>query len=302
METIDEEFLAAAHRLHRPARRRPNKPFFVWFNTTRMHNFTHVRAGPPEAGAGRVRRRHDRARRADRHALDYLDESGSPTTRSSSTRPTTARWSASGRMPARRRSAARRTPTGRAAGACPAMIRWPGDVKPGTVINDIVAGEDWLPTLLAAAGCPASRRSCWPATRPATRPTRSTSTATTRPRCFAGKGTGPAQGVLLLQRRRRSAGRALRPLEDPLHGAERHRHDVWRKPFETLRAPIFFDLRSDPTERGQERHGLQRLVVSPRLLRRSDAADRRRASSRASRRSRLASSPGASPSTRRSRR
>ena len=31
--------------------------------------------------------------------------------------------------------------------------------------------------------------------------------------------------------------------------------DVWRRPFETLRAPIFFDLRSDPVERGQEGMG-----------------------------------------------
>ena len=36
----------------------------------------------------------------------------------------------------------------------PALIRWPGMVKPGTIFTDIVAGEDWLPTLLAAAGDP----------------------------------------------------------------------------------------------------------------------------------------------------
>jgi len=36
----------------------------------------------------------------------------------------------------------------------PALLRWPGVVKPGTVINDIFSGEDWLPTFLAAAGVP----------------------------------------------------------------------------------------------------------------------------------------------------
>ncbi len=34
------------------------------------------------------------------------------------------------------------------------MIRWPGIIKPGTVINDIGAHEDMMPTLLAAAGDP----------------------------------------------------------------------------------------------------------------------------------------------------
>ncbi len=32
------------------------------------------------------------------------------------------------------------------------MIRWPGHIKPGTVFNDIFSAEDWLPTLVAAAG------------------------------------------------------------------------------------------------------------------------------------------------------
>lgn len=34
----------------------------------------------------------------------------------------------------------------------PAMIRWPGHIKPGSVCNEIVSGMDWLPTFLAAAG------------------------------------------------------------------------------------------------------------------------------------------------------
>ena len=36
----------------------------------------------------------------------------------------------------------------------PAVVRWPGTVKPGTVINDIFSMEDWVPTLMAAAGEP----------------------------------------------------------------------------------------------------------------------------------------------------
>ena len=36
----------------------------------------------------------------------------------------------------------------------PLVVRWPGVIKPGTEINEIVSHEDWLPTLLAAAGQP----------------------------------------------------------------------------------------------------------------------------------------------------
>jgi arylsulfatase len=36
----------------------------------------------------------------------------------------------------------------------PAIIRWPGKVKPGTVENGIFSALDWFPTLVAAAGNP----------------------------------------------------------------------------------------------------------------------------------------------------
>src|SRR5436190_981507 len=36
----------------------------------------------------------------------------------------------------------------------PMLVRWPGVIKPGTIINDIFSQEDWMPTLLAAAGEP----------------------------------------------------------------------------------------------------------------------------------------------------
>jgi arylsulfatase A-like enzyme len=36
----------------------------------------------------------------------------------------------------------------------PALVRWPGKIKPGSVLNGIVSHFDWVPTLLAAAGVP----------------------------------------------------------------------------------------------------------------------------------------------------
>jgi arylsulfatase A-like enzyme len=38
--------------------------------------------------------------------------------------------------------------------AHPAFLRWPGKIKPGSILNGIVAHEDWLPTFAAMAGAP----------------------------------------------------------------------------------------------------------------------------------------------------
>ena len=44
----------------------------------------------------------------------------------------------------------------------PAMVRWPGNIPAGTVLNGIVSHNDWFVTLLAAAGDPTSPRSSVP--------------------------------------------------------------------------------------------------------------------------------------------
>ena len=36
----------------------------------------------------------------------------------------------------------------------PLLVRWPGVIKPGTIVNDMISHQDWMPTLLAAAGEP----------------------------------------------------------------------------------------------------------------------------------------------------
>ena len=115
METIDEETLAAAldfiDRQHQAG-----KPWFVWWNATRMHFRTHVKpenrgiSGQDEYSDGMVE--HDRqvgeqrSRHRRQHDRVLLD-------------PTTARTTTPGPTPARPRSAARRIRTGKAPTACP---------------------------------------------------------------------------------------------------------------------------------------------------------------------------------------
>ena len=78
-----------------------------------------------------------------------------------------------------RRSAARRRPTGKAAFACRCVIRWPGTIKPGTVYNEMCSHYDLIPTFAAAAAIrTSSAKVLQGLRRSATRPSRSTSTAT----------------------------------------------------------------------------------------------------------------------------
>ena len=97
-----------------------NKPFFAWFNSTRMHIWTHLK--PRVAGqdrAGRLSRRHGRARRSGRAAAEEARRTRHRRQHHRDLlRPTTVPRHSPGPTAARRRSAARRTPTGKAATAC----------------------------------------------------------------------------------------------------------------------------------------------------------------------------------------
>ena len=105
----------------------------------------------------------------------------------------------------------------------PTLIRWPGVIKPGTVINEIGAHEDMLTTLLAAAGEPNVKEDLLKGKTIGDRdlqgpPRRLRSRARAQ-----GRGGVAAQGVHLLDRRRQRCGAALRQLEDHLPAAERRR-------------------------------------------------------------------------------
>src|SRR5262245_59244705 len=120
METVDEEFLAAAidfiKRKHGDGR-----PWLGYFNTTRMHVFTHLKKeSQGKTGLGIYP---DGMVETDGHVgqfLTLLDDLKMRTTRSSSTPPTTAPSPSRGRTADPRPSGARKRPTGRAASACPA--------------------------------------------------------------------------------------------------------------------------------------------------------------------------------------
>ena len=156
METCDDEFVAAAKdfitRQHKAG-----KPFFVWFNTTHMHLFTHTKK-ESRGQAGRWQSAyHDTMIDHDKNVgqlLDLLDDLGIADNTfvmySTDNGPHMNTWPDGAMTPFR----SEKNTNWEGAFRVPMLVRWPGKIKPGTVSNEIVQHHDWLPTFLAMAGEP----------------------------------------------------------------------------------------------------------------------------------------------------
>ena len=152
METVDEEFTAASFKFMEKAVK-DDKPFFVWWNTTRMHVFTHLKKeseGKTGLGIyadgmvehdGQVGQMLDKLKELgidDNTIVMYSSDNGAES----------FTWPDGGTTMFR----GEKNTQWEGGYRVPCAIRWPGVIKPGTIINDIGAHEDMIPTLLAAAG------------------------------------------------------------------------------------------------------------------------------------------------------
>ncbi len=156
METIDDEILE--HGLDFIQRKHDEGgPWFMWFNTTHMHLYTHPK--PESLGqAGRWQSPyHDTMIDHDNvvgAVLDKLDELGIADNTiviySTDNGPHMNTWPDGGMTPFR----SEKNTNWEGAFRVPEMIRWPGHIEAGSVSNEIVQHHDWLPTFLAAAGEP----------------------------------------------------------------------------------------------------------------------------------------------------
>jgi len=152
METVDDETLAAAIDFIKRAHA-DGKPFYVWWNGTRMHFRTHVKdelrgiSGQDEYADGMVEH--------DMHVgqlLDLLDELGIADNTivhySTDNGPHMNTWPDAAMTPFR----GEKNTNWEGGWRVPSMVRWPGKIEAGSVSNEIMHHMDWLPTLLAAAG------------------------------------------------------------------------------------------------------------------------------------------------------
>jgi arylsulfatase len=156
METIDDETSSAAIDFIK-RQNAAGKPFFCWFNSTRMHLRTHVRQSHrgryPHGDSeyldgmmehddtiGTILKTLDDLGIADNTLVVYSTDNG----------PHMNTWP-DGAMTWFR---SEKNTNWEGAFRVPCLVRWPGKIKPGTVTNELMSHNDWIPTLCAIAGEP----------------------------------------------------------------------------------------------------------------------------------------------------
>jgi arylsulfatase len=250
METVDEEFLAAAKdfidRSHKA-----DKPFFCWYNSTRMHVFTHLKpasVGKTNCGiqgdgmvehdgmVGELLKQLDDLKIADNTIVVYTTDNGAMK----------SMWPDGGASPFR----SEKDTNWEGAFRVPALIRWPGKIKPGTNLTGLFSAEDWLPTLVAAAGGDANLRES------------ATKGVTAGNKTFKVHIDGYNQVDYLTGKTDKSARKEFAYFSDDgdlmAFRDERFKYIyqmqraigvlVWVDPLTVLRAPQIVDLNSDPYE------------------------------------------------------
>ncbi len=155
METIDDD-IAQRSVEYIGKQAKTGKPFFVWVNFTHMHLYTHPRpdvvgktgiseyadvmAFQHDVNVGQVLKAIDDAGITNDTIVVYSTDNG----------PHMNSWPDAAMTPFR----SEKNTNWEGAFRVPAMIRWPGHIKPGQISNEMASGLDWFPTLLAAAGDP----------------------------------------------------------------------------------------------------------------------------------------------------
>jgi arylsulfatase A-like enzyme len=249
MQTFDDETLA--HTLHFINRAHENdEPFFVWFNSTRMHIHTHLK--PASEGATGLGVEADGMVETDGHVgqlLQQLDDLGiADNTIVIYTTDNGAEvfsWPDGGTTPFR----GEKNSNWEGAYRIPMMVRWPGQIEAGSVSNDIFSLQDWLPTLLTAVGVPNIKDELLNGYQAGDQEFRAhidgynqldhlTNGAPSARTDFFYFSDG---GALVGLRMDRWKAVFMEQLSEGL--------DVWLEPFDQLRGPRLVDLRADPFER-----------------------------------------------------
>ena len=154
METIDDELVARSLDFIDHSHK-AGKPFFLWHNLTRMHVFTRLsEKWENQTGYGLYADGMAQFDWVVGELLNKLDALGIADNTivivSTDNGAEVMTWPDGGNTPFH----GEKGTTWEGGMRVPQVVRWPGVIKPGTVINDIMSHEDWLPTFLAAVGDP----------------------------------------------------------------------------------------------------------------------------------------------------
>jgi len=250
METVDGEFLEAALDFMDQSNEQ-DKPFFIWFNTTRMHIWTHLK--PESDGVTGEGIYADGMAEHDGHVgqlLDKLDELGITDNTivmySTDNGAELMTWPDGGMIPFR----GEKNTTWEGGFRIPMMVRWPGKIEPGQVSNEIISLEDWLPTLVAAAGDPDIKEKLLKGHRVGDMTYRVHLDGYNMLPYFTGQEQeSPRKEMFYFTDDGSLSALRYGPWKLMFTEQRAHGFDVWQEPLVTLRLPKLFNLRRDPFER-----------------------------------------------------
>jgi arylsulfatase len=249
METIDEEVTAKALDFMERAKK-ADKPFFLWWNSTRMHIWTHLK--PESKGKTGLGVYPDGMVEHDGHVgqvLAKLKELGLDENTiimySTDNGAETMSWPDGGTTMFR----GEKNTNWEGGYRVPTMIKWPGVIKPGTIINDIGSHEDMLLTLVNAAGGKDVKESLKSGVKIGDRSYKVHLDGYDLGPALRGQAPWPRKEFIYWTDDGSVA--ALRYGNWKMVFLEQRGHgfDVWQEPFVALRLPKLFNLRTDPFER-----------------------------------------------------
>jgi len=250
METVDEEVTAGAIDFMERAAA-ADKPFFLWWNSTRMHVNTHLK--PESEGVTGLGVYADGMVEHDKHVgqiLDKLEELGLEENTiimySTDNGAEIFLWPDGGMTPFRNE----KNSNWEGGYRVPTMIKWPGVIEPGTVYNDVFSHEDMLPTILAAAGEADIKEKLLKGHRAMGRNYKVHLDGYNLLPYFKGEvDEGPRKEFFYWTDDGQLANLRYDRWKMVFMEQRAHGFEVWEEPLVTLRLPKLFDLRGDPFER-----------------------------------------------------
>jgi arylsulfatase A-like enzyme len=250
METIDDEITSGALDFIDRAHRR-KKPFFLWWNSTRMHIFTHLKRRSQgktglgiypdgmvehDAHVGQLLKKLDDLGIAENTIVMYSTDNGAEV----------MSWPDGGTTPFR----GEKNTNWEGGYRVPCMIRWPGVIEPGTIYNDLGAHEDMIPTIMAAVGEPEIVANLKKGYKAGDKTFKVHLDGYNLLPYLKGETDDSPRKEFLYWTDDGDLA-ALRYEQWKLVFMEQRAHsfDVWQEPFVPLRVPKLFTLRGDPFER-----------------------------------------------------
>jgi arylsulfatase len=254
METIDDETIAAAKDFI-TRQQKAGKPFFCWWNGTRMHLRTHVKQEHTGLSGPSGDEYHDGMVEHDMHVgalLKLLDDLGIANDTivmySTDNGPHFNTWPDAGYTPFR----SEKNSNWEGAYRVPAFVRWPGKFPAGITLNGLVAHEDWLPTFAAAAGAPDIKDKLAAGVELNGRKYRNYIDGYNQLDYLGGKAKeSPRHEFMYVNDDGQVVAIRYDDWKVVFLENRGQAFGVWREPFIELRVPLLFNLRRDPFERAQ---------------------------------------------------